>query len=475
MTSPPSTRQSLVPGVSLKWLLLGLLAVGAGVGLLGRAFLDHHQVFRVALAVLSTIVPFVLAIVTIIVLGRRLENRRVVVWAVLLALVPPMGFAAMATIEYFVKPGVDGLGLLAADELVEEVPQRFEEPWVWNELSERLGGGKLSADQADTAVAAMAREMLKKKSGGWDSPLHWGNDFLKQAAAAGYLKDETLVALHDAFYGPKPVVAPLDRLREGADQVELQIDYGSVWDDNSGLPWRLVWNVEQVTINDEPAELDDRNRRVDSDDLHGRIKHNFMPGTNVLRLRVEAAYVDASKLFGLDTTDLPRDRWPAAKKAWTHDLEIPIEVHAPGDQLVKLTTDPQFRPLPGRHIRVRRLVVQQGAQGYSVAVQLDYPVEPMVSISADMVVDIDGQQAELGPLFLAHRNNGTVGSGDQYSGTLEAISAEATQGDVALLPNPAYVEQYPEVQEVWGRRIIFRNVPLERLDLKAEDAGDAPP
>lgn len=467
-------RQSLLPPVSLKWMLLGLVVLGAGAGLLGKAFLEQHELFLVAGSVLSTIVPFVLAIATIIVLGRRTENRRVIAWAILLACVPPLGLTSMAIVEKLVQPGVGGMGLLSTEEIIaNELPARFGEPWVWRELSQRLSAGTLSTEQADAVVAALASHMKAKRPAGWDSPLHWSDEFLKQADAAGYLTDETLVALHDAFYGPRPVVAPLDRLREGDDRVSFQVQYGSPWADNSGLPWRLLWTLTEATVDGQPVELDEQHRGVDSEYLREQFSHNFQVGENLLALKFECAYVDASKLFGLDTSGLPRDRWPTAKKSWTDKIEAPIRVYTAGDPLVKPTTDPQLNPRPV--IRVERCVVQQDAEGYSLAVKLDFVGEPPVSVSADLVARVGGEEAELGRVYYATGENRSTSTGSEYSGKLAQLAPDVTHADLALLPNASYVEKYPEVKQVWGRPIVLRNIPLDRLDLREPAEGAEPP
>lgn len=454
--------------ISLKWMLLGLVLLGAALGLLGRLFFRHHEIFQVVVGILSTIVPFLLAIVTLIARGRRDRSRPLILWAIAILCMPLLGFGTLMLSELFVRPGPGGLGVMTTQQIIAtELPQKYDEPWVWNELNARLQNGKLTAAEADAAVVELAKQMKAAKPAGWDSPMHWQDEFIKAASNAGLLSDEAILEFCDAFYGTTPTVESFQRLREGLTRnIHLEVHYGSTWGQHSGLPVHLMWTINKATIDGEPIEFGHRNHNVRSADFSTYFDRELAAGKHKLDIELDCAYIEADKLFGLDTNNLPADRWPTALKRWTKKLEMPFEVYAGGQQIVKLTTDPQLDPRAVRSIRVDRFVVQKADKGYSVAAKLHFGEDLPVSVSMDVVAVVDGQEVELGKSFVLLRDDGRASNGSEHRGELESIDPETIYGDILLVPNPAHIEKYPEAKAIWGKPIRFRNLQLERLDLQ---------
>jgi hypothetical protein len=74
---------------SLKTFLFGMCGIGAFLGIMGKLLLERPETFMAALAIEGTVVPFVLAIGTIIFLGLRGERRwKLVAWGSFLLLLP---------------------------------------------------------------------------------------------------------------------------------------------------------------------------------------------------------------------------------------------------------------------------------------------------------------------------------------------------------------------------------------------------
>jgi hypothetical protein len=64
---------------------------------------------------------------------------------------------------------------------------------------------------------------------GYDRPLSRQDDFLKSSLQAGLISDSVFIDLCDAFYGPKPIIQPLPRIRENGQSLEIRIEYGNTW------------------------------------------------------------------------------------------------------------------------------------------------------------------------------------------------------------------------------------------------------
>jgi len=71
-------------------------------------------------------------------------------------------------------------------------------------------------------------------------------------------------------------------------------------------------------------------------------------------------------------------------------------------------------------------------------------------------------------------DGGIVTRGDAVTGTLGELDPAIRHADVILTPNAEHVEYLPDVAEIWGKTVVFRDIPLERLDLEVE-RGPAKP
>lgn len=461
-----ATRTSHGLRISLKMLLILLLAVGAGIGLLGRLFLSNPQVFFAVVGGLSTIVPFLLAISTIFVLGFRGKRQGLMLWSGLLILMPIIGISVIFFGQRFVGSSPSNLAVQNTQMLIEEqLRKRVNEPWVWNELERRVTTGSLTAEQADEAVGVFIAHMKSSKPEGWDQPLHWQDEFLKAATQAGLISDPVMYELCDAFYGPKPVIRPLPRLRAGDSGFDITIKYGSTWSNNSGLDLQLVWDVNQVLVDDKPVEAKRSHRSRDS--WHGQCKGDLTAGEHKIAVEVEAAYIDNKKLIGLSTHDLPKKNWPIAAKRWKQTVSIPMRVFTVDEPIVGLTTDPSLDPTKSRAIKVKRLVAQVYPRGgIQLILQFDYGPTDLVPLSNDVTVKAGRETYQIGSQWVIRTGN-SMSRGGSLRKRIESLDPSVRTCDIILTPNPKHIEQRPEVKAIWGETITILNVPIERLDLEA--------
>jgi len=103
------------------------------------------------------------------------------------------------------------------------------------------------------------------------------------------------------------------------------------------------------------------------------------------------------------------------------------------------------------------------------------PDPPSLPLSYDVAAGIEGQSGRLGlgPLWIVRSGNGSTSSGGPLEGSIDRLDPSIREADIILTPNPVHVEQFPEVSEIWGKTVILRRIPLERLDLKVGAASSS--
>jgi hypothetical protein len=235
--------------VSLRTFLVVVLAAGLTLGILGQLCRRQPEIFMAVVSGLSTVVPFLLAIGTVLWLGyhrspvwslpmcagcrrdlRWLDLRvmttcpqcgadltapkgvafvrggyrsgRLIAWGIFLVFMPAAGLGSLILFRTVAGPSSQGLGLLTNQEVIQQrlLPQ-VDQPWVWQELERRLAAGRLSQQEVEDAIDILIGHMKASKPNGWDQPFSWQNGFLKAASSAGMISDPVLIDLCDAFYG----------------------------------------------------------------------------------------------------------------------------------------------------------------------------------------------------------------------------------------------------------------------------------
>jgi hypothetical protein len=472
MSADPETRRPFQ--YSLRTFLIVTSVAGVSLGLFGRLFLRSPELCLKIVELVSTVGPFLLAVGTILWIGLRGRRWGLTSWGVLLLVTPPIGIGATFVACRFMGPGPGGLGLQSTQQLLQQrLPNQVDQPWVWNELESRLQAKSLSQKDVDDAVKILIAHMTAMKPNGWDQPLSWQEKFLSKARQAGMISPPVLFELCNAFYGPKPIIQPLPRLREGKDGLTINIAYGSPWSSQSGLGVELLWQVERVLLDGKPIEV--RQSCKYRGHWSGSHPGILKAGDHQVAVEVQCAYVDQRNLIGLNSDDLPIERWPATLNRWAPSVSAPLKVYPAGKPIVALVTDPGQTPGPGSGIAIERLVVQADRNGKKIIVlkvQFAPGRSPFVPLSYDAGVAIDGQPVTLalGPLWIVRSANGSTQSCDQLEGVIDRLDPSIRVADIILTPNPAHVEQFPEVSEIWGEKVILRGIPLERLDLKGKAA-----
>ncbi|MEX2316731.1 MAG: hypothetical protein WD669_06240 [Pirellulales bacterium] len=310
---------------SLKTMLLSLCLLGAAVGMLGNLLIRSPETFFIILGIASTILPFALATGTIMWLGWRGKRRwGLVAWGAVLLLMPVV---IQGTLSLFL-PSRDPLRVLSNRRLIEtRLPGTLNEPWVWREVERRAAGGDLTREDVDAALVQLIAMMKSTRPQGWDQPLSWQRDFIKNAAQANLISDETFLELYDAFYGPQPVVRPVPAVNPRATGFRLEIEYGNPWSDNSSLGVELLWNVAKISVDGKPVTLKQLQRF--GENWNGYCEGKFEPGDHEVTVDFDCAYVDPSLLTAPSGKALPTAQWTQTKKRWTTSVSVPVKVEEP--------------------------------------------------------------------------------------------------------------------------------------------------
>jgi len=501
---------------SLRTFLIVTCATGVAAGLLGRLYLRAPQLSFMVVTLISTTVPFALAIGTILRIGLRRESawstpvcrkcrrdlspmdpthladcpacgadltaseallfpgpksRRwgLIVWGALLLAMPILGIGTVILASIFMGPsttGPGGLRSLSTQQLVQQrLPKQIDEPWVWRELDVRLKAGSLSQQDVDAAIQKLTSHMTTTRPQGWDSPLHWQDDFIKSAGQADLISEPVLFALCDAFFGPKAVIQPPARLRAGKAGFSIEIEHGSWWGGPSGLGLQLVWQVNRVLLDDKP--LDVRVNHKGGGNWSGYHDGSLDAGDHRLTVEVESAYIDEGKLIGLNPDNLSKGLWPKARKRWTQTVSAPFKVFSPDEPLVSLVTDPGRHPGGNGGIAISRLAIQRDADGGKLIVLKTGFIDGIpISLSYDVSVAFDEQTVKMGKMWAVQDGNHRTSSGGQMQKHVDSLDSAIRSADIILTPNPRHIEHRPEISEIWGQKIILPNVPIERLDLE---------
>lgn len=495
---------------SLRTFLIGVCVTGLSIGVLGHLFRRDPESFLEAVEVLSTIVPFVLAIGTLVWLGLRrrplameplcgqcrevlrarqperlgvcpacgaaLDQRQailfrrrharpwgLVVWAGLLVLVPLVGGGTILGVHRYYRGSRPDLILKSTTQLIQQLPNDMDSPWLWEELERR--GISLSAQEADDAVNALVNHMTTQGPNRRYQLLYAQLMFLRASLRRGVISEPILISLCDAFHGQGARFLPSPRLREGEEEIPLGLSCDSDWSAYSTCGVTLLWRVSRVFLDGKPIQVREGHKR----DNYWMAYYHGSPavGEHEVSLEVDYAYVDTKLLNGQDPSESPVAKWPKAHKQWKQTLSAPLTVYSAEAQLVAMTTDGPCDPGPDGGVAVERLRVWNDKGQKQVSLQLNVNQNVRIPLSYDVAVVLNGQSLALG-----HIASIPYPLGRRYvlhnvsSGSLQTLDPPVVTADVLLTPNPRHIERQPDVSEIWGKPTVLRNVPVERLDLE---------
>lgn len=454
--------------IGMRQMLIALLAVGSGIGLWGRLFLSAPEIALVVLSAGSVMLPFLVAIALLFRLAKRAESPATVrVMATALLLTPVFGLGAGVILQqmHFSRVGPTGLAGKSNAELIEtELPAKVDEPWVWDELERRLAISELSPEESADAIGVLVAK-LRMAPNGYDQPLSWQGDFVRQALAKG-MDQELAFQIYEAYIPPDAVTA--GRVRETNRRLNLDVEFVGTWADNLGLGFTLLSEVLAVRINGKTAEFetDFRSREDQSIVLKGP----FARGEMQVEIDVAYAFVSDDDLVGLSWESLSSKEWPQPLKAWTatHAKRIPIV--GANEKLVEL-----IEGVPKPQIRVQRLLVQSEKRASRDRPQTTLKVifEPItydLPVAFQVIATAGDRRFEFPSRLTAYSTSEYSSSRDELQIRLaESLPPDIQSLDLQLVPSPRTFDSEPDVKKMFGEELNYYSVPLERFDLGGQD------
>ena len=329
-------------------------------------------------------------------------------------------------------------------------------PWAWHELERR----KITAEEANTIMDGLTAWLQREHPAGMTQPLSWLDGFLAKLNGLGLISDERkarfIEALNGELRGDR-----VYRVREGTQELRPNLEWRSVW--NHRLFGMTTMNeLQSIKIDGKPIVVTD-NLNWDSQQYFRDLRLPLLPpGTHTIQFEVVSAIVSQQDVIGLPAQTRSTN-WPPARKHRTRTLDAELKVFATDAAIISMTKDPTLNPilsgLSAEPILVRR--TEAGTQAV-----LNFKVDGIkVPISFDVALRVAGQSKTGFPLWA-----GKTGTSFSYAGNLQNVDttdipADVSEADVILTPNPRWIELRAEVDHIWGEEVVFRKVPLRRLDL----------
>src|SRR3954465_15645693 len=141
---------------SLRTFLIAVCVVGAVIGVMGKLLLENPEAFVAVWWIGSTIVPFVLAVVTILVVAVRSKRKGLAAWGLVLLLFP----ITSRIVNRVLLPTGNPVQLLSTRRLIQyRLPKQIDEPWVWHELNRRLANNSLSREDVEDSIVTLTDHM----------------------------------------------------------------------------------------------------------------------------------------------------------------------------------------------------------------------------------------------------------------------------------------------------------------------------
>ncbi|TWT66277.1 hypothetical protein Pla123a_46710 [Posidoniimonas polymericola] len=497
--APPGDAMEESPGgfrVSLKWWLISLVVLGAGMGLMGRLWMYDHYVFLGVLAMGSLVAPLLIALATYAVLAwrRRTRQQRWGWLAGLIAvtvLIPVVGLSSVVALEWFIdnRPSpylASSTGYLVHTELPKDLDYNSD---VWDELERRAASDQLTPEQADH-VASLFLDHIQDENSGWDETVSYQSGFFATSLKRRLVQKPVVLSICDEYYGQTPTIRLAKPVDLNARRVRFTIDLGNELGEMTGAPFDLAINLLEVRVNgaatpfEAEAALADEyssaaSRRVYACELP--------PGTEAVELAadLDLAYVeslwDVNDYGGPTLGSLTHQAPPEVHRRWRATVTKEFgKVAALEREALALVTDAARDPGVGEVLQVssvrvwraedeRRRVELLGC--WSPWMSGCFGDEtPMIPCAFTVEMKIDEQSIPLGK-GIAHtmKDEDYESAPFLLTAELDSLPAEVNKVDLVLTPAPELFEADAEVTEIWGQTETFSSVPLTRLDLAEID------
>ncbi len=366
---------------------------------------------------------------------------------------------------------------LPSSTLIANLATTANQPWDWQELERRLNAGQLSKQDTAAAIDQLIKH-LKTKPNGWRQPLHWCDRFVAAADKAGSISDEQFGRLAQAFYGLQPDVKVHGRLRQGQPLV-FEITYGASWN----LPGlRLIMALSRTTLEGtRELEIADRfqesPKAADPDELsgsghwpiRGRVLADLPPGKHNLVLEVDTGLIDEFRPFKRLDGNIPGQArlWPKTRYKWNTTVTVPFEVMEPGRPAVDLVTDETLDPIKNGKLSVTAKLFTRSEKKSILRLAIQGQGLP-ISVASVVLVKAAGREVHRGAFWV---DPAGLHGYSSLEGDIDRPAPEVTTIDVILTPSVEVAEKDTFYDRIWGKEMVFQNVPLQREDLEEDESA----
>jgi hypothetical protein len=358
----------------------------------------------------------------------------------------------------------DKLRRLPNAEVIAAGVRAWQEPWPWHELQERGRAGRLSMDEGNQILDQLAARFRHDFPNGCQSPLPWLGELLREFPSRELFSEPQVLDFLQAYHG-NPSIGPLPRLREGAPILVFECRVHSPWE-RQLLGFQLMNEERAITLDGQPVSLLNKDRRDwRREDDHGEIDvSKLAPGRHVVRWEFESALVPSDDLAGLDANTEAKD-WPPARRRWTRAAETAFTVYPQDAEIVRLADDPALNPLAAGAVSVERIIIRPKKGQLSAILTFHLDPKPGAPVSCAVTLRVGGQSVPCGSLWAAANADGSRETGNgEMTADLAPLDAQTRQAEVILTPDPKAAEPHPGVNVIWGKEIVFRDVPVTRQD-----------
>ncbi|HXF11038.1 MAG TPA: serine/threonine-protein kinase, partial [Desulfuromonadaceae bacterium] len=389
-------------------------------------------------------------------------------------MVASLAVAAICTIFYLYSLRGPNAGLAdSPQELrkapVEQVIQAAlahpTNPWPWQELQERNRRKKMTAQQTAEIVNGLAAWMRQKYPDGYDQPLFWMGDLLKQLDQQHLVDDSSALGFLDALYG-SPSWDPLPRVRENDDSFHFTCHVNYHW--GPVLSYELVNDVRAVRIDGRPVSIRNygNGHPGQQTEYYGDLQlPPLSAGVHTVECEFVSGLIPLADMAGVKY-NAPAIDWPPTRRTWTRIARNQFTVYPKNAGLIALAKDPALNPVANGAADVRRIFIRRQNQKLTAVLVFNLDPKKGAPVSVKVVLQLPNTNYPCGSLTAVSDGQHSSYSENQLITEIKSLDPGVKEATVILVPDPKKVESEPSITRLWGEDIVLRDIPLIRQDLE---------